>query len=479
MSTRIDYSRVAERLGTDRLVTLARHVADIAGTARPTDVRHATTFLEAQDPESVRDALSYLELDDGAFGTAARLFDEALAGRTTRNQPATLLDWRRPSETLEPAEAVRKIIAGGEVHLTAADRLAYQAAALRTIQRLFDNKYRTDGELKHEVGLMQHELRGSDRGDDFASSIFPSSRGDDVLSAQRGALRFVLLTTADGARALTHEAIAKLGEIGGVEDVRFLVEHCRAHAGDQRLFAERAIRAIGNRLGWPEIIDRVRTWDHPKAVDALPFVKELSRLSEMLAELGRHTGGLHSTDLAYFNQREEWIDVATEEGRRAIKDRIAQTVREEQGSGSTTEIERRIHREYREAVAQVFTLRKIEDLPKTVRCSKLATPNGPHKMIAGDPKRKYLFTIDEDGAHFAPEVTPMISRRGCICHTNLTVHPKRAFNAGEARFIGPRELLLGCCSGRYGQDAHAYAATAHFFESLGFKVHIVPFGDFG
>ncbi len=97
--------------------------------------------------------------------------------------------------------------------------------------------------------------------------------------------------------------------------------------------------------------------------------------------------------------------------------------------------------------------------------------------VHGDPRTKYLWTIDDRGINIALELTPMPTPRGYITHTNIS--PMARF-AGEVWFTGPREVTINGKSKRYGDRSNVtraqYEAAIEYWERLGYEVSGVTLG---
>jgi hypothetical protein len=94
----------------------------------------------------------------------------------------------------------------------------------------------------------------------------------------------------------------------------------------------------------------------------------------------------------------------------------------------------------------------------------------------GDKDGTYLWTIDEGGLNVAYEGTPFPTPRGNIVHSNIST---KAYIAGELWFTSSSEITINAGSGRFGYGSGAtisqYNSAVKYFESLGYKVTVIPF----
>jgi hypothetical protein len=95
-----------------------------------------------------------------------------------------------------------------------------------------------------------------------------------------------------------------------------------------------------------------------------------------------------------------------------------------------------------------------------------------------DGATKYLWTVDERGVNIGLEKTPFPTPRGNIVHTNLS---EKASIGGEAWFGPENSVTINAGSGRFGDGAgitpQQWDAAVKLWESLGYKVNPVPFGE--
>ncbi|MFC5373275.1 LysM peptidoglycan-binding domain-containing protein [Brevundimonas faecalis] len=96
----------------------------------------------------------------------------------------------------------------------------------------------------------------------------------------------------------------------------------------------------------------------------------------------------------------------------------------------------------------------------------------------GNAETKYLYTIDDRGVNLALESTPFPTPRGNIVHTNIS---SKASIGGEAWFGPNNSVTINAGSGRFGDGAGVnqsqWNATVKLWESLGYKVNPIPFGN--
>jgi hypothetical protein len=96
----------------------------------------------------------------------------------------------------------------------------------------------------------------------------------------------------------------------------------------------------------------------------------------------------------------------------------------------------------------------------------------------GDAATKYLYTVDQRGVNVVLEKTPFSTPRGNVVHTNIS---SEASIGGEAWFGPNNTVTINAGSGRFGDGAgitmQQWDATVKLWESLGYKVNPVPFGQ--
>jgi hypothetical protein len=96
----------------------------------------------------------------------------------------------------------------------------------------------------------------------------------------------------------------------------------------------------------------------------------------------------------------------------------------------------------------------------------------------GDSSSKYLYTVDDRGVNIALESTPFPTPRGNIVHTNISA---QASIGGEAWFGPDNSVTINAGSGRFGDGAGItpaqWIATTKMWQSLGYKVNAVPYGQ--
>jgi hypothetical protein len=106
-----------------------------------------------------------------------------------------------------------------------------------------------------------------------------------------------------------------------------------------------------------------------------------------------------------------------------------------------------------------------------------ATDDGspPNVVVAGEdrllPGSCYLWVIKPDGRLFVIfEHTPVNSRRGHACHTNITGGEK-ALQGGEMWFLGDKRVFVNFKSGRYGRTTiDQEIAVIEYFKNAGYVV---------
>lgn len=487
------YVELVRSLGPDRARLLATTLERLEQSQAPAEIAKVPAFLAAHDRARVRDALRYLRLiEPQGFSTAMAMIDRSEVDRTVKNHASVLQGAfsarsgnEGPKDQAESGldhgwrdratDRFQQILAGEEIRAGEAELAAYRMAALNTIQSLFDNRFGNDGRLKHEVGLVQADLRRFDLGPELERVLIPLCDRNQTWTAQMTALRFTLATASAAPSGLRAEVIKKMGEMGTRTDLLLLLEHREKCGGDEHVLAERAIRAIGNRVGWWTVMEKLRDWDNPARPSGMKLVRELERIRELTDQLRRFTGGPHAPDAFFTDLTSECVDIFLEEGRSEIRKQIQHRLREESPRMPPEVLETATYLAYHERLRQVFTVRSAGDVRPDVRRSSF--PEGTLRM-GGDTGAKFLFTIDEDGLHVAPEQTPITSGRGHLVHTNLSSPSTRAFTAGELRFVGPNEIIANCASGRYGPSKEGYEATIRYLQALGFKVHAVAYMKF-
>jgi len=96
----------------------------------------------------------------------------------------------------------------------------------------------------------------------------------------------------------------------------------------------------------------------------------------------------------------------------------------------------------------------------------------------GDAATKYLYTVDQRGVNIILEQTPFPTPRGNVVHTNIS---STASIGGEVWFGPNNTVIINAGSGRFGDAAGItklqWEATIKLWESLGYKVYVVPFGE--
>ncbi|MFZ2486846.1 MAG: hypothetical protein WAZ19_01890 [Anaerolineae bacterium] len=146
------------------------------------------------------------------------------------------------------------------------------------------------------------------------------------------------------------------------------------------------------------------------------------------------------------------------------------------------------------------TQRELDSIPGSILTSDIkefVTPrihgdfNQYNLGVVGDKSTKLLWTIDDKGAHFIPEVFEWNSSRHMPSHTNIS---ESAYFAGEAWRTGPNEITINASSRAYGynwqiagkltgDDLALYLvstqarfdAAVEYFRKLGFMVQRIPF----
>lgn len=118
------------------------------------------------------------------------------------------------------------------------------------------------------------------------------------------------------------------------------------------------------------------------------------------------------------------------------------------------------------------------DASQGLQSSKAGVFNNVKMGTHGDPNTRYLWTVDERGINIAWEKTPFPTDRGNIVHTNVS---SEASMAGEAWFGPNNTVTINADSGRFGYQSGApkqnWDAAVRYWERLGYKVNVIPYGE--
>ncbi len=167
---------------------------------------------------------------------------------------ASPLDLRAAPEVRPPGELkplFEALLAGTPVEVTPKEVRTLQAMALDTAQRLFDDRYGTDKELKQALGERQAHYKDVSRSQRFAAGVLGDrSVGEQQLACLGFLLRtFMRLTPEDSA--LRRAVIGKLAEMGRAADVWAILPHVRHGDASDLFHGLAAIRAITKQHGVP------------------------------------------------------------------------------------------------------------------------------------------------------------------------------------------------------------------------------------
>lgn len=156
------------------------------------------------------------------------------------------------SDGSEPApQRARRLfdetIAGAGPDTCGDEMMSLQAFALNQVQALFDNKFGSDGEIKHQVGLKQASYTNEAPTDVVAGALYGGRKTTDQ---QADALNFIVRTfQGSGDQALRMAAMNKLGEVGRRRDIDALMPLVRKGTSADIFHGLEAIKAITRRRG--------------------------------------------------------------------------------------------------------------------------------------------------------------------------------------------------------------------------------------